>query len=258
MVYEPRNYRSLHQEKDLHHFQVVLEETDLDIGINKELYTSALPKKVELFLAEQREILKEYIKVHPAFLTTLVPWNAIDERDFGGETIPFAVDAMCVATRLVGVGPMAAVAGFFAEQVGLFLSRFSADVLVENGGDIWLKSSCPRKVSIYAGNSPFSQRIGIEIKAEDTPLGICTSSGTVGHSLSFGQADAVVILAPSAVLADAVATAACNLVQGEDALAKVVEWAVAIPGVLGAVAILGDKMAVQGKVELIPLEEIQR
>ena len=254
MVYELRKYRSLYQEKDLHHFQVVLEETDLDIGIIKELYTPDLQKKVELFLAENRQVLKEYIKVHPAFLTTLKPWNPREEEVFVGEKLPFSVEAMCAATRLASVGPMAAVAGLFAEQVGIFLTSFSPDVLIENGGDIWLKSSRPRKVCIYAGESPFSQRIGIEIKAEATPLSICTSSGTVGHSLSFGNADAVVILAPSAPLADAVATAACNLVQGEEDLAKAVEWAVAIPGVLGAVAILDDKMAVQGAIELIPIE----
>ena len=111
----------------------------------------------------------------------------------------------------------------------MYLSSFSSDVLVENGGDIWLKSTQPRNICIYAGNSPFSQRIGLEIKAETTPLGICTSSGTVGHSLSFGSADAVVILASSAVLADAVATATCNLVQEEADLAKAVEWASSNP-----------------------------
>jgi len=281
MVYEPRNYRSLHQEKDLHHFQVKLEETDLDIGIKKKLYTPELPKEVELFLVKERQVLKEYIKTHPAFLTTLQPWNPIQPSNseqapatlqtpapvysptteqsltLGKGTlpfVPFVIKEMCEAASLAGVGPMAAVAGYFAEQVGLFLAKgFSSDVLVENGGDIWLKSSHTRKVCIYAGESPFSQRIGLEIRAQEMPLGICTSSGTVGHSFSFGCADAVVILAPSAPLADAVATAACNMVQGEADLAKAVEWAVNTPGVHGAVAILGDKMAVQGKVELIPL-----
>lgn len=253
MAYEPRKYRSLYREGDLHHFQVVLEETDLDIGIKKEKYTPDVQKKVKLFLAEQRQVLKEYIKRHPAFLTTLQPWDFSGEKKSAGEEIPVSVIAMCEATRLAGVGPMAAVAGFFAEQIGLFLTRFSQDVLVENGGDIWLKSSRQCKVSIYAGTSPFSQRIGIEITPEGTPLGICTSSGTVGHSLSLGRADAVAVLAPSAVLADAVATATCNLVQESADLAKAVAWAMTIPGVWGAVAILGDKMAVQGDVKLIPL-----
>ncbi|MDD2432924.1 MAG: UPF0280 family protein [Clostridia bacterium] len=248
MVYEPRKYRSLYKEKDLHHFQVVVEETDLDIGIKKEQYTSDLHKKVELFVAEQRQILKQYIKKNPAFLTTLEPWNLRKGK------VPYAVRAMCEASRLAGVGPMATVAGFFAEQVGLFLTRFSEDVLVENGGDIWLQSSRKRKVSIYAGPSPFSQRIGIEIDPPRTPLGICTSSGTVGHSLSLGRADAVVVLATSAVLADAVATASCNLVQESKDLAKAVEWGLAIPGIQGVVAILDEQMAVQGDVKLIPVE----
>jgi ApbE superfamily uncharacterized protein (UPF0280 family) len=99
---------------------------------------------------------------------------------------------------------MASVAGFFSEKVGKFLAHYSRDVIVENGGDIWMKSNRIRRVGIFAGSSPFSQRIGLEIGPKRTPLGICTSSATVGHSLSFGKADAVVILAPSAILADAV------------------------------------------------------
>lgn len=246
MGYEPRVYRSLHREEDLYHFQVVIGETDLDIGIKKEQYHPELQQKVESFVKEQRKVLKEYIENYPTFATTLEPWNPTADA-------PLSAKEMCEATRLAGVGPMAAVAGLIAEQTGLFLAHFSRDVIIENGGDIWLKASRIRKVSIYAGNSPFSQNIGMEIKPGKTPLGICTSSGTVGHSLSFGKADAVVILAASAVLADAVATAACNMVQDSNDLEKAVNWATAIVGVRGAVAIIGEKMAVCGDVKLIPL-----
>ena len=252
MVYEPREYRKLHREVDLQHFQVCVGETDLDIGIKKSQYNTDLVRLTEEYVKNERQLFQEYLAKHPDFLTALEPWPLnLAEQEQG--QVPPAVVAMSQAAEAAGVGPMAAVAGWFAERTGLYLARFSKDVIVENGGDIWLKSSRIRKISIYAGNSPFSQRIGLEIRPKHTPLGICTSSGTVGHSLSFGCADAMVILAPSAVLADAVATAAGNRVQEVADLQKTVEWALSIPGVTGAVAVLGDKLAAQGDVKLIPL-----
>ena len=143
----------------------------------------------------------------------------------------------CEAARLAGVGPMAAVAGLISEKCGSLLARYSDNVIVENGGDIWLKTKTVRQIAVFAGNSPFTYRIALEIGPEQTPLGICTSSGTVGHSLSIGKADAAVILAPSAVLADAVATATCNMVQKEDDLQKAAEFALSVPGVTGALVI---------------------
>lgn len=253
MVYEPREYRKLHREADLHHFQVCVGETDLDIGIKKSQFKADFVRMTTEYVTKERQMFQEYLEKHPAFLTTLEPWPLDAAAGKEQQHIPAAVVAMCEAAELAGVGPMAAVAGWFAQRTGLFLTRFSKDVIVENGGDIWLKTSRIRKVSIFAGTSPFSQRIGLEIRPVNTPLGICTSSGTVGHSLSFGCADAVVILAPSAVLADAVATAAGNRVQGVADLQKTVEWALTVPGVTGAVAILGDKLAAHGEVRLLPL-----
>lgn len=255
MVYEPRQYRQHYQEQDLAYFQVMVEETDLAIGLARGQYSSDLAARVRLLVEEERRLLKEYIARHPLFLTTLEPWVLPEDEIAapGNVPVPPGVRAMCAAARLVGVGPMAAVAGYLAEKVGLFLADFSPEVLVENGGDIWLKTKRPRQISIYAGSSPFSAKIGLKIAAAATPLGICTSSGTVGHSFSRGRADAVVVLADSAVLADAVATKAANLVQGRADLAGAVAAAMAVPGVCGAVAILGEQMVVQGQLQLVPL-----
>ena len=246
MIYEPRHYRSWYRQKDLYHFRVVVQETDLDLAIPREKYTPELPGKIKSFLKNERAILEAYLQKHPAFLTTLRPWTI-------EKAAPESVSVMSEAAQLANVGPMAAVAGFFAEKVGAYLAQFSPEVLVENGGDLWLKTKQRRKISIYAGTSPFSGCIGLEIEPAETPLGVCTSSGTVGHSFSLGKADAVVILATKAVLADAVATAACNRVQASKDLAVAVKWALTIPGIRGAVAILGEEMAVQGEIKLIPL-----
>jgi len=148
------------------------------------------------------------------------------------------------------VGPMAAVAGAIAEAVGSELAALSQEVIVENGGDIYLKSLKQRLIGIYAGKSPLTGRVGLEIEGEDTPLGICTSSGTVGHSLSYGQADAVIVLSPSTVLADAAATAIGNRILKSEDIPGGIEFARSIGGLKGIVIILGEQVGVWGKVKL--------
>ncbi|MGB9975869.1 UPF0280 family protein [Thermovenabulum sp.] len=246
MPYEPKNYRELYKEKDLYHFQVTIEETDLDIAIRQERFNPKIKDMVYLLVQKERLLLKEYIKKDPEFITALEPYTPLPGA-------PLSALSMSKAAQLAGVGPMAAVAGYFSEIVGKMLSNYSSEVIVENGGDIWLKLKKTRTVGIFAGNSPFSNRIGLKINPNRTPLGICTSSGTVGHSLSFGKADAMVIVAESAILADAVATAACNLVKSERDLERAVNFALDIPGVIGALSILGDKIAAKGYIRLVTL-----
>ncbi|MDD5037840.1 MAG: UPF0280 family protein, partial [Dehalococcoidales bacterium] len=204
-MYEPRTYRHWVKGKDLVSFNVVVKETDLSVRASKNLKSKTL-KLVQKY----RGALARYIERHPSFLTSLEPLP-------GDEDAPLIVKSMLESAIKTGVGPMAAVAGAIAEFVGTELLAFSPEVIIENGGDIYLKSLKKRKVGIYAGKSPLSGNIILEIEAKETPLGICTSSGTVGHSLSFGKADAVVVLAKSATLADAAATAIGNLIkQPED------------------------------------------
>jgi ApbE superfamily uncharacterized protein (UPF0280 family) len=148
---------------------------------------------------------------------------------------------------------MAAVAGAMAEMVSKDLLKLSKEVIVENGGDIYLATSKERTVGIYAGNSPLSLKMGILIKPEEAPLGICTSSGTVGHSLSFGKADAVCILSKSAALADAAATAVGNVIQEKKDIEKGLERGKEIEGVLGMLIIVGEKMGVWGNITLTQL-----
>ncbi len=148
---------------------------------------------------------------------------------------------------------MASVAGAMAEFVGSDLLPFSPEIIVENGGDIYLKSLKERVVGIYAGKSPLTGRIGLVVRAEDTPLGICTSSGTVGHSLSYGRADAVVVLAKSATLADAAATAIGNLIVQSDDIPKGIEFARGINGLSGVLIIKDDNLGLWGGVKLCQL-----
>jgi len=237
-MYEPRTYRHWINYKDLISFNVVIKETDLHICAS-----TNLKRKAYRLVSKHRNKLEEYIEQHPGFLTSLEP-IPVDEN------APRIVKAMAEATARVGVGPMASVSGAIAEFVGNELLAFSPEIIVENGGDIYLKSSEKRIVGIYAGNSSLSGKIGLEINGRDTPLGICTSSGTVGHSLSYGQADAIIVLSKSATLADAAATAIGNLIKQPADIPSGIEFAEGIKGLKGLVVIKDDDMGLWGEIKI--------
>ncbi len=241
-MYQPRTYRHWVKGDDLVSFSVVVKETDLYLRA-----ASNLHRKTHRLVMKHREGLEKYIARRPDFLTSLEPVEV--EKD-----APKIVRDMAAAASLCGVGPMAAVAGAIAGFVGGELLEFSPEVIVENGGDIFLRTLRRRTIGIYAGGSPLTGKLGLEIAPEDTPLGICTSSGTVGHSLSFGKADAVIVLAGSATLADAAATAIGNRVSDVADIEKGIEFARSIGQLRGVVIIKDDKLGVWGEVKLVPTE----
>lgn len=240
-----REYRSLHEAKDLYYFRVSLRETDLAIGVDKTSYTSSLLSFCESEVRKLRGDLDTYISIHPEFRSSFEPLLLLPGAP------PLAV-IMAQAAYQAGVGPMAAVAGAFAQAVGQKLRTQVKDVIVENGGDIYLDSSADRLVSVFAGHSKFSYKIAIKVRAAESPLGICTSSGTVGPSISLGKADAVVIKGTNAALADAVATGAANRIQTEKDLIRAVDYVQTIKGISGILAIKGDQMAAWGNIEIVP------
>jgi len=240
-MYEPRFYRHWIKDSQLVSFEVAVKQTNLYIRSERNLKDKALDS-----VLRHRGSLEAYIGHHPLFLTTLEPYQAESEA-------PAIVREMARVSQLTGVGPMAAVAGAIAEAVGRDLLAFSSEVIVENGGDIFLKISRKRLVGIYAGQSPFTKKIALEILPRETPLGVCTSSATVGHSLSLGGADAVIALSSSAALADAAATALGNLVKAANDIPMAIERAESIEALRAVVIIVGDKMGVWGKVRIVPL-----
>ena len=124
------------------------------------------------------------------------------------------------------------------------------ELVVENGGDIFLKIKRNLLMSVYAGNSPLSEKIGVEIQAVDSPLGVCTSAGTVGPSVSFGKADAVMIICRNTALADAFATGFGNRIKTPEDVQKVTDQTAEFPEILSAVVICGDKIGIRGKYEM--------
>ncbi len=235
---EPRSYRHWVEGKDLAAFTVTVKETDLYIRA-----AANLQRKARRLVLKYREQLEGYIARHPEFQTSLEPLPVPEDA-------PDIVRKMILAGNAAGVGPMAAVAGAVAEYVGNGLLEFSPEVIVENGGDIYIKSLSKRVIGVYAGDSPLTGRIGLEIAGATTPLGVCTSSGTVGHSLSYGQADAVVAVAKSTLLADAAATAIGNMVKTKADIDGAIGFGREIAGLAGLVIIKGDSLGVWGDIRL--------
>lgn len=190
---------------------------------------------VKCSILRNRSALERYLARNPFFELSLEPVEIEEDA-------PRVVRLMAEAASLVGVGPMAAVAGALAQlAVEEAVAAGAKNVLVDNGGDVFIHGDQSYVVAIHAGTSPLSNKLALEIPPEKLPIAVCTSSATVGPSLSFGEADAATVLASSGALADAAATAVCNQTRGKPELAvrAGLERARKIPGVKAALVIYG-------------------
>ncbi len=252
-AFEPRTYRRQIAAPGLRAFRLVVGETDLHIQVaaadGAPGVAGEAPAGIrELALAatkQARQAIETEIVFRRDFRTSLAPLPVP-----GGAT--GLVRAMYDAAQRAGVGPMAAVAGAVAEHVGRRLAETCAEVIVENGGDIFLSGTAPRTVAVLAGRSPLSNKLGIKLPPVGA-LGVCTSSGTVGPSFSAGKADAALIIAADAAFSDAMASALGNRVRVAEDIQPAVEWAMTVPGVRQALVVMGDALGVAGEFELTGL-----
>jgi len=238
---QPRTYRTRMSREGLVGFRVAVKETDLMILAQRDLSVQGRD-----LIIQERQQLEAYIQRHPEFLTTLSPLPP-------DLYAPPLVREMIRGATAAGVGPMAAVAGAIAARVGQALLAFSDEVIVENGGDIFMHLCRPATVSLFAGRSPLSHKLGLKIPPEPETWGVCTSSGTVGHSLSLGRADAACVVAADTALADACATALGNRVTDASAINEALNWLGGIPGLTGALVVVGEHLGAWGHIELVPL-----
>jgi len=236
-----RTYRDFKNQHGLIPFHVAVKETDLFIKAR-----TCLDQQTRSLVTGLRNEIEDYIRSNPSFRDSLTP------LPFDPSASPI-IRAMIKASSQANVGPMAAVAGAIAEWVGTSLLQHSPEVIVENGGDVFISTSKSTVIEIFAGSSSFSQRIGVRLKPSHMPMGICTSSATVGPSLSFGKADAVTVLSSSTPLADAVATSIGNKIQNEADIHIGLKMAESISGVTGVLVLVGERMGVWGDVELVKL-----
>lgn len=235
--YTVRTYRRLFG-GGLEYFRVAEEQSDLSVGACRQM-----EREARKALIDARARVGEEIALNPDFLTSFSPLPLRPGA-------PEPVAAMYKAAKAALVGPMAAVAGAIAQAVGRALLEYSPEVVVENGGDVYIASKTERLAAIFAGDSPLSMKVALKIPPGE--WGVCTSAGRVGPSVSLGQADAAVILAKDAALADAAATALGNFLRAAGDIPSALNSAMRIEGVLGAVAVMGDRLGAAGAVELAP------
>ncbi|MCL7487354.1 MAG: UPF0280 family protein [Desulfobulbaceae bacterium] len=242
LSYSERTYRQM-QQSGLVSSYVRMVETDLHILAPVNVEEEALR-----LVAGVRRHIETYIRTHARFGDSLVPLPE-------DASAPTVIREMLAAGQAVGVGPMAAVAGTIAEVVGKgLISSGVEDLIVENGGDIFIVRPQECTVAVFAGSSPLSNRIGIRLTPDKMPAGICCSSGSIGHSLSLGRADAVVVTARSTALADAAATRIGNEADGTPAsINEALKVAQGIRGISGAVVVQGKHLGAWGDIELVRL-----
>ena len=237
---QERTYRIRHRaEADWLAYRVAFRETDLWIRSKTDM-----TRQIHETVVTCRHQLETHIAANPAFLKSLVPIPA-------DPLAPHLIKTMIEAAEKAGVGPMAAVAGAIAQRVGEMMRGAGLDSIVENGGDCFIDLKQDIKVGIHAGDdSPFRDLLALNFRASRFPLAVCTSSSRIGHSLSLGKADIATVVSRDAALADAAATAVCNRVQTVRDLNPAAEFAMSIPGVEGVLILLGEKLAIQGAMEL--------
>ncbi len=191
-------------------------------------------------IIRQRHIVEAYIERHPEFQSSLEPISLRDDA-------PEVARRMARAAQCVGVGPMAAVAGAMAQCAAeAALTAGVQEVIVENGGDIYLKTTWPVTIGLDAGEAKLGRQLAFAIEPNQTPMAICSSSGKMGHSMSLGQCDLATVVAKDAALADAAATQAANLVQTTDDVNPTLERISNIEGIDGVIIVKADRVGLAG------------
>lgn len=247
-MFEPRWYRRMMEGERFTSFQVTHFETDLWIGVNPSSFHPSMPQFVLNKIIEIRSVLDQFIISCPSFKTSLTP-IANDGK------APYYVQRMMDVTQKSNTGPFSSVAGMFAEETGkaLLESYPIQEVIVENGGDIFIYIKKDLEVSVYAGNSPLSNKIALIVPASQGPLGLCTSSATVGPSLSLGNTDATMIACSDTALADAFATLFGNIVKSQRDINEALLLSEKFPEILSILIIVGDQFGIKGKFPIKPI-----
>lgn len=248
MTSQPRPYRETMRKGRFNSFVVSYQQSDLWIGVN----SIACSAELQSFtLAELKNLwnkIENFICQYPVIQTSLSPIEI-------PKNSPLEIIKMIESGNRAGIGPLSSVAGFFSAYLGRLIEKKfrPKEIIVENGGDIYINVRDEITISIYAGQSPLSEKIGVKIPAGEAPLGVCTSSGKIGPSLSSGNADAVMIICRDTALADAFATAFGNKVKSAGDIETVLSETEKFPEILSAIVICDDKIGIRGKFEIAAL-----
>jgi hypothetical protein len=236
-MYEERFYRAYSKAKFVR--EVSHKESDLyvasDSAIDEKLLAGILKKYY-------RQI-EEYIEKNPGFATSLSPLE-VDIK------APAIIQDMLKVSGLTGIGPFASVAGAVAYYVGREILRYADEVIIENGGDLFLKINEDKRIGVYLGDRFALKAVTLKIKKRTRPFGIASSSSSIGHSLNFGKADLLTVIARDAIIADGFATALSNRIQDEAGLCEVMNLAQVNDAISGMLIFFGGKIYLWGELEI--------
>jgi len=236
-MYEERFYRN--QVLSKFKLEVSFRESDLLICTDKEIDKDLARDILIKYYGE----VDGYTKRNPLFLTSLSPL----EQD---NTAPPIVKEMIENSRLAGIGPFSSVAGAIAQYVGTELLGFSSEIIVENGGDLFLKIKEDKSLGVYLGERLGVRNISLKLKKRDYAFGIASSSSVIGHSLNLGRADLVTVVAKNSIAADGFATALSNKIKKRQDVDEVLEEARNTPPIEGLLIAFEGNIFLQGNIEL--------
>lgn len=246
-MYQERFYRN--QVVSRFRLEVSYQQSDLLISTDKKIEAHLVRESLKKYYQQ----IEDYTKNNPAFLTALSP--LADDL-----SAPPIVRDMLACAKQTGIGPFAAVAGAVAFYVGSELLDRAGEVVIENGGDIFLKINEDKKLGVYWGEYFFAgcasasgkeiNGLTLNIRKRNTPFGIASSSASFGHSLNFGRADLVTVIAQNAILADGFATALSNRIKKEEDIPGVLNTAQTRPQIDGILIAFQGKLFIWGVIEL--------
>ena len=236
-MYEERFYRN----KILSKFkiEVSFKESDLLICSDKEI-----PKeKAQGILVKYYEQIEEYVMKNPLFLRSLSPLE-IDQA------APPIIKEMLETSKVTGIGPFSSVAGAVAQYVGGELLDYCQELIIENGGDIFLKINQDKIIEVYLGQEFKINNFNLKIKKRSQAFGVASSSSSLGHSLNFGKADLVSVVAKNTIIADGFATAISNRIKKIENVDKILAEAKDKLPIEGLLVAFGEKIFLWGDLEI--------
>lgn len=249
-MFQPRSYRKKMEGNRFSCFHLEYHESDLWIGADPWSYKVEMINFARKIITGLREDLVQYEIRNPGFFRSHAPIQP-------DNSMPGIIERMCREACKAGVGPMAGVAGAFSEYLGYALMEnfHTGELLIENGGDCFLQIAEPATVTIHAGNSALSEKVGLIVPPDFSPVGICTSSGTVGHSFSYGKADAVTVSSRNIIFADAMATSVANRITDKSSIQCMLDEVSNCHEMVSLVLICEDRLGYLGEFEMTCLNE---
>ncbi|MGM0366762.1 MAG: UPF0280 family protein [Actinomycetota bacterium] len=219
-------------------WHIVFRHSDLYVASNKNIIDSLVK-----YLTEFYQAIEEVIAANPSFRKSICPVKQ-------NPSYPSIINEMIKKSAIFGVGPMASVAGAVCDFAGRKLISQCSTIIIENGGDIFIKSDHDIVAGIYAEGRGISDKLKLKIDHRDTPCGLCSSSGVLGHSLSLGKSDLASVMATTAIAADAAATSMANRISAAGDIQAAIDEFRKKPGIRGLLAIKDKKIGLWGRMEL--------